>query len=122
MIGVRHASGEHGSLAMCRSQREATVNEAGDECVFVRLDVPLDVPNEDDWPQHVATGVSRFGMLDVLVSTAGVSSTGGIDDLTAVQWDRTLNINCERASEHVIKKEVVPEYVLREVVFHIAPH
>ena len=70
-------------------QTEAAVNEAGGECVFVRLDVT----SESDWEAAVATAVSRFGKLDVLVNNAGISSTGGIEDLTVEDWDRTLGIN-----------------------------
>ena len=70
-------------------QTEAAVNEAGGECVFVRLDVT----SEDDWNTAVAAAVDRFGQLDILVNNAGVSSTGGIEDITAQEWDRTLDIN-----------------------------
>ena len=68
---------------------EAAVNEAGGECVFVRLDVT----SEDDWADAVAAAVSRFGKLDVLVNNAGISITGGIEDLTTEDWDRTFDIN-----------------------------
>ena len=70
-------------------QTEASVNEAGGECVFVRLDVT----SEADWNAAVATAVARFGKLDILVNNAGISSTGGIEDITAEEWDRTLDIN-----------------------------
>ena len=70
---------------------EAAVNEAGGECVFVRLDVT----SEDDWTAAVATAVSRFGKLDVLVNYAGISITGGIEDFTVEDWDRTFDINAK---------------------------
>lgn len=70
-------------------QTEAAVNEAGGECVFVRLDVT----SEADWTAAVGEAVSRFGKLDVLVNNAGISSTGGIEELTVEDWDRTLDIN-----------------------------
>ena len=70
-------------------QTEAAVNEAGGECVFVRLDVT----SEEDWAQAVAAAVDRFGKLDILVNNAGVSSTGGIEDITVEEWDRILDIN-----------------------------
>ncbi len=72
-------------------QTEAAVNESGGECVFVRLDVT----SEADWAAAVASAVSRFGRLDVLVNNAGVSSTGGIEDITVENWDRTLDINAK---------------------------
>ena len=70
-------------------QTEAAVNEAGGECIFVRLDVT----SEADWAAAVGEAVSRFGKLDVLVNNAGISSTGGIEELTVEDWDRTLDIN-----------------------------
>ena len=72
-------------------QVEAAVNEAGGECVFVRLDVT----SEDDWSAAVATAVSRFGKLDVLVNNAGISITGGIEEFTVEDWDRTFDINAK---------------------------
>ena len=72
-------------------QTEAAVNEAGGECVFVRLDVT----SEDDWAAAVATAVSRFGKLDVLVNNAGISITGGIEEFTEEDWDRTFDINAK---------------------------
>ena len=70
---------------------EAAVTEAGGECVFVRLDVT----SEADWTAAVATAVSRFGKLDVLVNNAGISITGGIEDLTVEDWERTFDINAK---------------------------
>jgi cyclopentanol dehydrogenase len=72
-------------------QTEAAVNEAGGECVFVRLDVT----SEDDWAAAIGTAVSRFGKLDILVNNAGISITGGIEDLTIEDWERTFDINAK---------------------------
>ena len=70
---------------------EVAVNEAGGECLFVRLDVT----SEDDWAVAVSTAVSRFGTLNVLVNNAGISITGGIEDLTVEDWQRTFDINAK---------------------------
>ena len=70
---------------------EAAVNEAGGECVFVRLDVT----SEEDWKAAVNTAVSRFGKLDVLVNNAGISITGGLEEFTEADWDRTFDINAK---------------------------
>ena len=72
-------------------QVEAAVNEAGGECVFVRLDVT----SEEDWAGAVRAAVSRFGKLDILVNNAGISITGGIEDFSVEDWDRTLDINAK---------------------------
>ncbi len=72
-------------------QTEAAVNEAGGQCVFVRLDVT----SEADWAGAVAAAVSRFGKLDILVNNAGVSTAGGIEELTVEAWERTMDINAK---------------------------
>ncbi len=83
-------------------QTEAAINETGAECLFVHLDVT----NEDDWHNAVAAAVSRFGKLDILVNNAGISTRGGIEDLTAVQWDRTMDINVKGVFLGI--REVIP--------------
>ena len=70
---------------------EAEINEAGGECVFVRLDVT----NEAAWQEAVATAVQRFGKLDILVNNAGVLSRGTLEDTTVEEWDRVMDINAK---------------------------
>jgi NAD(P)-dependent dehydrogenase (short-subunit alcohol dehydrogenase family) len=70
---------------------EAEINEAGGECVFVRLDVT----NEVSWKEAVATAVQRFGKLDILVNNAGVLSRGTLEDTTVEEWDRVMDINAK---------------------------
>ncbi|MXZ90259.1 MAG: glucose 1-dehydrogenase [Chloroflexi bacterium] len=83
-------------------QTEAAINETGAECLFVHLDVT----NEDDWHNAVAAVVSRFGKVDILVNNAGISTRGGIEDLTAAQWDRTMDINVKGV--FLGTREVIP--------------
>jgi NAD(P)-dependent dehydrogenase (short-subunit alcohol dehydrogenase family) len=59
------------------------------EAVFVHLDVT----NEADWQQAVATAVERFGKLDILVNNAGVSGSGRVEDVTLEEWNRVMTIN-----------------------------
>ena len=70
---------------------EAEINEAGGDCVFVRLDVT----NEVSWKEAVATAVQRFGKLDILVNNAGVLSRGTLEDTTVEEWDRVMDINAK---------------------------
>ena len=69
----------------------AEINEAGGECVFVRLDVT----SEAAWQDAVATTVNRFGKLDILVNNAGVLSRGTLEDTTVEEWDRVMDINAK---------------------------
>src|SRR5207245_5588957 len=70
---------------------EADIRAAGGEAVFVRLDVT----NEADWQQAVATAESRFGTLHILVNNAGVSGHGRVEDTPAEEWDRVMDINAK---------------------------
>ena len=73
------------------SRVEAEINEAGGECVFVRLDVT----SEDAWAEAVATAVSRFGKLDIVVNNAGVVARGVLEDTTSEEWDRVMDVNAK---------------------------
>ena len=70
-------------------QTEAEINEAGGECLFIRLDVT----SESDWQQAVAATAARFGKLDVLVNNAGIYRTEGIEETSEELWDLVLEIN-----------------------------
>ena len=48
-------------------QAEIEINETVGECLFVRLDVT----SEAEWQQAVASTVTRYGKLNVLVNNAG---------------------------------------------------
>ena len=68
---------------------EAEINEAGGECVFVRLDVT----SAADWQNAVALAVSRFGKLDILVNNAGIVARGVLEDSSEEEWDRIMAVN-----------------------------
>ena len=70
---------------------ESEINEMGGECLFVRLDVT----SEDSWADAIATTVSRFGKLDVLVNNAGVVARGTLEDTTIDDYDRIMDINAK---------------------------
>src|SRR6202171_6394282 len=72
-------------------QVEAEIRAKGGEAVFV----PLDVTSEADWKKAVATSISRFGRLDLLVNNAGGSGAGRLVDTTAEEWDRVMDINAK---------------------------
>ena len=68
-----------------------SIAEVGGEAVFVKLDVT----SEGDWENAVGLAVSRFGKLDVLVNNAGVGDKGMIEETSAAQWDRVMDINAK---------------------------
>ena len=70
---------------------EAQLNEAGGECLFLRLDVT----SESNWRDAVATTVARFGRLDILVNNAGIFRTERIEDTSEQSWDQVMDVNAK---------------------------
>lgn len=55
--------------------------------------------------------VGSFGGLDVLVNNAGIAGpTGSIEDLSTIQWDRTMDVNLK--SQFLFARRAIP--LLRE--------
>ena len=69
----------------------AEIAELGGEALYVHLDVS----SEDDWRQAVATTVSSYGKLDVLVNNAAIWRGGHVADTSSEQWDQVLDINAK---------------------------
>ena len=67
----------------------ASLEDAGSEAVFVRVDL-ADLADVDALIQ--ATD-SRFGRLDVLVNAAGLTDRGTILDTSPELWDTLINVN-----------------------------
>ena len=72
-------------------QTEAQINEAGGECLFMRLDVT----SESNWRDVVAATVARFGKLDILVSNAGIFRTERVEDTSELSWDQVMDVNAK---------------------------
>ena len=72
-------------------QVEAQINEAGGEALFIALDVT----SEQSWQNAVATTVSRFGKLNVLVNNAGIGGYSLIEHTSLEDWDRMMDINAK---------------------------
>ena len=55
---------------------EAEINEAGGECVFLRLDVT----QAAQWTSAAESTVQRFGELDILVNNSGIVARGTLEE------------------------------------------
>ena len=64
-------------------------NTVGGEALFLRLDVT----DERNWKDVVASTVQRFGRLDILVNNAGLSGSAVSDMLDTEAWDRLMAVN-----------------------------
>ena len=69
----------------------AEIRDAGGEAIFV----PLDVTVEGQWEEAVAAALGKFGPVNVLVNNAGVSGRGRVEDVSAEEWDRVMDINAK---------------------------
>lgn len=67
----------------------AIARELGECARFVRLDVT----DEESWTGAVATAVSEFGYLDVLVNNAGISNKGMLGEYTLQDWNAIIGVN-----------------------------
>ncbi len=67
----------------------AVAADLGDDAHFVHLDVT----DESSWHAAVASGVERFGKLDVLVNNAGILFMAAIGDTTVDDFERLFAVN-----------------------------
>ena len=68
----------------------ARIRSSGGQCHYQRLDVT----SERDWLNIVASTLSRFGKLNVLVNNAGIGSNSfQIHEEPVDLWDRTIDVN-----------------------------
>ena len=68
---------------------EAGIKAAGGNATYVHLDVT----SEADWRAAVATAVSTYGKLAVLVNNAGILLRSKIEETSEADWDRIMAIN-----------------------------
>ena len=84
-------------------QLEAQINETGGQAIFIHLDVT----SEAQWQKAIATTVSRFGKLNVLVNNAGIGSYGKVEDKTVEEWDHVMAVNA--TGVFLDTKHAIPE-------------
>ena len=57
------------------------------------LAIPADVTDADGMEQFVSRVVDRFGRLDVMICNAGYGIAGAIDEVTAAQAQKVMEVN-----------------------------
>jgi NADP-dependent 3-hydroxy acid dehydrogenase YdfG len=65
------------------------INHMGGEAIAVTMDVR----HKADAGQLIATAVTKYGRLDVLVNNAGVAQLSRIDELDVAGWEEMIDIN-----------------------------
>jgi 3alpha(or 20beta)-hydroxysteroid dehydrogenase len=68
---------------------KAAADEIGDAARYVHLDVT----QAEDWDAAVATAVSDFGKLNVLVNNAGIVALGQIGKFDMEKWQKVIDVN-----------------------------
>ncbi|MBM3949549.1 MAG: SDR family oxidoreductase [SAR202 cluster bacterium] len=82
----------------------AQMRESGGEALFVFLDVR----QEEEWKAAVRATVARFGKLDILVNSAGLTGGGAnTEGTTLEQWDKMMAVHARGTFLGV--KHVIPE-------------
>jgi 3alpha(or 20beta)-hydroxysteroid dehydrogenase len=67
----------------------ALADELGDAARYVHLDVT----DAAQWDAAVATAVSEFGKLNVLVNNAGIVALGQIGKFDMAKWQKVIDVN-----------------------------
>lgn len=71
-----------------REVAEQIISDGGDA-----LYCHLDVTQEAEWQQTIATAVSTFGKLNVLVNNAGILKWEGLEETSLELWNQVVNVN-----------------------------
>jgi 2-keto-3-deoxy-L-fuconate dehydrogenase len=88
-IGRATARALHMRGAAVASLDVRPLTEPDDDIIEVRCDVA----NDASVREAVAEVAERLGGLDVVVSNAGIGSTGAVEDITDEEWHRVFDVN-----------------------------
>jgi NAD(P)-dependent dehydrogenase (short-subunit alcohol dehydrogenase family) len=89
------------------SNSAAAITKDGGICDFFRCNVSVG----QDVSQAVAAVVDKFGVIDVLVSNAGIQLYGDTVTTTEEEWDRLMGINLKGC--FLVSKYTVPHMIER---------
>ncbi|MFA4818467.1 MAG: SDR family NAD(P)-dependent oxidoreductase [Patescibacteria group bacterium] len=123
VTGARRGMGRAHALALAKQGAIVVVTDINlAECEVVVKEIKsgngraqafqLDVANAAEVDQVISAVIAEFGRLDILVNNAGVFLPKPALELTAADWDKTLNINlkgqflcAQRAAREMIKQK-----------------
>jgi 3alpha(or 20beta)-hydroxysteroid dehydrogenase len=94
-MGAAHVRGlvAHGAFVVAGDvlddDGESLAQELGDAVTYVHLDVT----DEQQWSDAVATAEARYGAVSVLVNNAGIVTWGTIEEMPPADWQRTIDVN-----------------------------
>ena len=82
-VALLDCDGEHGLVVA------QEIRAAGGVCEFY----PTDVASKENVVSTVQAVLRRFQRIDHLVNNAGIVLVKGVEDCTAEEWDRVMNVN-----------------------------
>ena len=88
------------------NQTVTDIHNAGNEAIYIQTDVTISANTE----RMVAETVSRYGKLDILLSSAGIAMRLPVADLPEEDWHRCLDVNltgvylCAKAAIPAMRK------------------
>jgi 3(or 17)beta-hydroxysteroid dehydrogenase len=107
IAGAASGIGEATSLLFMRQGASvvvADVDEAGARRVAEQaadtaraVAARLDVTSESDWATRVSETTDRWGRLDILVMSAGITHAAPIEQLSLQEWRRVMAVNLDGA-------------------------
>ncbi|MBV1916100.1 MAG: glucose 1-dehydrogenase [Pseudomonadales bacterium] len=78
------------------------IKSAGGKAIALKQDVTI----EAGWEEAIATTVSEFGSLSILVNNAGIATGGNAEDGTLEDWNHLMSINLDAVflgTKHAIR-------------------
>lgn len=85
MVVVTDLDAERGETTAAQIEAEGTPGGA----VFT----PLNVTDEEQWGRAIASAVSIYGRLDILVHCAGTATAGTVENTSAEDWDGMMAVH-----------------------------
>ena len=89
------------------NQTVTDIHDAGNEAIYVQTDVTI----SDNTERMVTETVSKYGKLDILLSSAGIAMRLPVADLPEEDWHRCLDVNltgvylCAKAAIPAMRKK-----------------
>ena len=104
-----------GATVACVGRKSDALDEVAGEIHRLgseALSIRADLLNESEADEALATTISKFGGIDVLVNAAGHIASGTIETTALDAWDKMLNVNL-RAIFHLMQK-ALPSLIERK--------
>ena len=85
-----------------QAEGEALAAELGHDAIFLACDVTV----AEACQKAVSATRAHFGAIQVLINNAGISITGGLEEISEEDWEKTFAVNVK--SVFLVGREVIP--------------